>query len=63
MRNISTLFYLVDDMNLTLDTTVLTSIHDDPLKDELYIRLLNLLEVDPGKGLVSQIMDRIEEAG
>jgi hypothetical protein len=63
MRNISTLLYLVDDMNLPLDTTVLTSIQDDPLKDQFYIRLLNLLEVDPGKRLVARIMDRIEETG
>jgi hypothetical protein len=63
MRNISTLFYLVDDLNMPLDTAVLTSIHDDPLKDDFFSRLLNLLEVDPGQGLVSQIMDRIEETG
>ena len=62
MRNISTLFYLVDDMNLPLDT-MLIPIQNDPLKDEFYSRFLHLLEVDPGNDIVAQIMDRIEEIG
>lgn len=47
-------------MNLPLDT-VLTSLQDDPIKDDSYSRFLNLLEVDPGNDLVAQIMDRIEK--
>lgn len=62
MRNISTLFYLVDDVNLPLDT-VLTPIQDDSLKDGFYSWFLTLLEVDPGEDLVAQIMNRIEEIG
>jgi hypothetical protein len=58
MRNISTLIYLVDDINLPFDTE-LTPIHNDPLKDEFHSILLNLLEVDPGEDIVAQIVERI----
>lgn len=49
-------------MNLPLDA-ILTPIQDDSPKDDFYIRLLDLLEVDPGNDLVAKIMDRIEEIG
>lgn len=60
MREISTLFYLVDNMNLPSDT-FLNPYQDNQLKDEFYSWFLNLLEIDPGEDLVTRIMERIGE--
>lgn len=59
MTGTSTLFYLVDDMNIPSDT-FLTPYQETLLKDEYYTTFLNLLEVDPGDDLVTKIMKRVE---
>jgi hypothetical protein len=59
MTGTSTLFYLVDDMNIPSDT-FLTPYQDTLLKDEYYATFLNLLEVDPGEDLVMKIMEKLE---
>jgi len=56
----STLFYLVDDLNLPSDM-ILTPYEDNLLKDEYYSCFLDLLEVDPGEQLVRGIMEKLEE--
>ena len=60
MVRTSTLFYLVDDINLPSDM-ILTPYHDNSLKDEHYSVFLNLLEVDPGEDLVSRTMEKLGE--
>lgn len=59
MVGTSTLFYLVDDLNLPSDM-ILTPNEENLLKDEYYSCFLNLLEVDPGEDLVSRTMEKLE---
>lgn len=59
MTGTSTLFYLVDDMNIPSDI-LLTPYQESLLKDEYCTTFLNLLEVDPGDDLVMRTMERLE---
>ncbi len=52
----STLFYLVDDINLTSDILLSTTVYT--LWDEKVDSMLNMLEYDPGENLVSQTLHR-----
>lgn len=60
MTGTSTLFYLVDDLNIPSDM-LLNPYQENLLKDEYYTAFLNLLEVDPGEDLVLKTLERIEE--
>jgi|GEM_PF-2701137 len=60
MTGTSTLFYLVDDINIPSDM-LLTPYQENLLKDEYFTAFLNLLEVDPGDDLVLKTMERLEE--
>lgn len=60
MTGTSTLFYLVDDINIPSDM-LLTPYQENLLKDEYYTAFLSLLEVDPGDDLVMKTMERLEE--
>ncbi|MEX0981701.1 MAG: hypothetical protein WD577_02090 [Bacteroidales bacterium] len=61
MREISTLIYLVDDINLPPDTFLHQNHEDIQLVDEQCIQLLNLIAIDPGEDLVLAIMEQMEE--
>ncbi len=54
----STLFYLVDDINLSSDILFSTSIFEN-LWDEQVNLLLDLIEYDPGTALVTKTLERI----
>ena len=60
MVEISTLVYLVDDFNMPSDM-ILTPNYESFLQDEQIPLILNLLDVDPGEGLVAKTLERIEE--
>ena len=53
----STLFYLVDDINLSSDILLSTSIYASSL-DEDVDTLLDLLDYDPGAKLVTKTLQR-----
>ena len=53
----STLFYLVDDFNLSSDILLSTSIFSSFIDEEVDF-LLKLLEYDPGSKLVTETLQR-----
>ena len=55
----STLFYLVDDINLSSDI-LLSPSNENPLQDEELDFLLDLLEYDPGAELVTKILQEVD---
>ena len=59
MTGTSTLFYLVDDLNIPSDM-LLTPFEETIPEDEQITAFLNLLEVDPGVDLVIKTMERLE---
>lgn len=60
MVEISTLVYLVDDLNMPSDM-ILTPNYESYLQDDDYPLFLNLLDFDPGEELVAKTLERIEE--
>lgn len=61
MREISTLIYLVDDINLPSDTFLHQNKKEFQLVDEHCIQMLNRLAIDPGEDVVLRIMQQMEE--
>ena len=61
MREISTLIYLVDDLNLPSDTLLHQNQEELQLVDEQCIQMLNRLAIDPGEDLVLRIMQQMGE--
>ncbi|MEX0987284.1 MAG: hypothetical protein WD052_07380 [Bacteroidales bacterium] len=59
MVEISTLYYLVDDLNLPSDM-ILTQSQIHLQDEELFYNFLDLLEVDPGENLVKRTMEMLE---
>ncbi len=55
----STLFYLVDDVNLSSDI-LLSPSNDNSLWDEEIDFLLDFLEYDPGTELVTKILREVD---
>jgi len=53
----STLFYLVDDMNMSSDILLSTTIYSSCFDEEVDL-LLDLLDYDPGDNLVTETMKR-----
>jgi len=61
MREISTLIYLVDDLNLPSDTLLHQNQEESQLVDEQCVEMLNRLAIDPGEDLVFRIMQQMGE--
>ena len=57
MVKISTLFYLVDDFNMSSDILLATSIFSSFIDEEVDF-LLDLVEYDPGASLVAETLQR-----
>jgi hypothetical protein len=60
MAEISTLVYLVDDLNLPSDM-ILTPNFESYLQEDFNPLFLDLLEIDPGEDLVVRTLERLEE--
>ncbi|MCF8345705.1 MAG: hypothetical protein K9G38_00725 [Bacteroidales bacterium] len=59
MTKISTLFYLLDDTQLTSDTTLLQNLNYQLEEEKKLSWLFDLLDTDPGEELVKNTMKRI----
>jgi hypothetical protein len=59
MVKISTLFYLVDDLNFP-SGMILNPLNETKLPEEDFLQFLDFLEIDPGEAIVSKILARVQ---